>query len=414
MAYIPSFATEVSDIPRNNRVYVESVNAFPDPVDGVITPITNTNYIFTKSFSFGSNQIQIPTAGQVEFRGTSELLEPILSDVANGTPLFIGDLQRFVIREVDFLNTTGTGKFVDFKAIISPSPTALFRTFFVIGFDDLGTFDGIFVISNNVVFVNATKGLRIINPDSKRAAVLINDMQFSNQQGTFLSIEDEMRFLSVDNIVGEPTTGDSLLFIDPDIVLLSPDAVAGGGSATIINCAFTGVNGGNFLAPGSLDETDPRFTFNNIAFAKDSVIAASTGFTGNTTPTTLADTSTFVKIEGTYISGYLERFTESNGVLTFIDINPSNIKITGVIQLLLTPTTETDIIEISIFHNGTEISSSRIQQTLGAVFQTPTSPLFYVSENVTLEEDDTIDIRMRNISNATNVIATDTKIIVKG
>ena len=66
-----------------------------------------------------------------------------------------------------------------------------------------------------------------------------------------------------------------------------------------------------------------------------------------------------------------------------------------------------DTIEIALFKNDIEVPNSRKQQQLDAVFQTPTSPMFNVSANVSLTFGNTIDVRMRNVSNPTSIIATD-------
>ena len=114
------------------------------------------------------------------------------------------------------------------------------------------------------------------------------------------------------------------------------------------------------------------------------------------------------------MAGTLERFTESAGVLTYVGTDPITPRILGSAQLLLEPGIETDQIEIAIFVNGSEVTSTRVQHTLTDVFQTPTSPYFNCSDNISLVENDTIDIRMRNVSNATDVTATDAKILIEG
>jgi len=53
-----------------------------------------------------------------------------------------------------------------------------------------------------------------------------------------------------------------------------------------------------------------------------------------------------------------------------------------------------------------------VQKSLTEVFQTPTSLFMLLNENVFLETDDTVEIKWRNISNTTNITATDAKLII--
>lgn len=142
------------------------------------------------------------------------------------------------------------------------------------------------------------------------------------------------------------------------------------------------------------------------------LVAASVGFTGGVTPTVLADTSTFVKIGGTYVEGGLFAFSNFSGTLAYEGGNPSLKTVTGAVELLLEPSVEGDQIEVSLFVGDVEVTTSRKQHTLDAVFQTPTSPLFYVQEAILFDSLDDIEVRMRNVSNATNVTATDVKLVV--
>ncbi|MEE9510295.1 MAG: hypothetical protein V3V81_07355 [Candidatus Bathyarchaeia archaeon] len=141
------------------------------------------------------------------------------------------------------------------------------------------------------------------------------------------------------------------------------------------------------------------------------LVQFSTGFTGGTAETVLNDTSTFVKIAGVYVNGDLTRTSATDGVVTSEGFLSTTVDIHANAELLLTPATETDTIEIALFRNNAEVADSRTQKTLDAVFQAPSSPSFNVKANIPWEEDDTLDLRIRNISNPTNITATDAKII---
>ncbi len=141
------------------------------------------------------------------------------------------------------------------------------------------------------------------------------------------------------------------------------------------------------------------------------LVQFSTGFTGGSTETVLSDTSTFVKVAGAYVNGDFTRASATGGVITSEGFLSTTVDIHANIDLLLTPATETDTIEVALFRNGAEVTDSRVSKTLDSVFQIPSSPSFNVKANIPWNEDDALDIRIRNTSNATNIVATDAKII---
>lgn len=414
MGYSATFSTRIDDIARNRRVYVESLNAFPDPVANVITMESNVTYIITKSINLDSFQFKVPDAGSVEWQGATELINPLPTSIANGDALFIGDAQRLVIREVDFINLTGAGKFYGLATVTATSPTLVHRRSVVTGFAEIGTLEGVFNILTNVVYANNSGGLNITNPNDKRSAILWDDISFVNQTSArYISISDNQRFLMSRNTVAEPSSGEFLFYLDSSLNIVGQSGQAGQGTALFIDSGFSAANGGDFLDPAGKDETDAQLWFDNNTGAKRSYAISSTGFTGNTTATVLSDTTTFVKINGTYIDDYVERFTLASGVGTYTGQDPIRARIEATVELKLEPALETDVIEVSLFVNGVEDANSRVSHSLDAVFQTPTSPLFYAINNIALEQGDSFEVRLRNTSNATNVTATNVKLTAK-
>lgn len=485
MAYLPLRATEETDILRNRVINVESLNAFPEPVNNIITLRNQTTYILTKPIDLGINQLEIPSAGSVSIVSSNAFVNNITTDITGNTPLIIGGPQRLRAVEINFTSTTGTSVFIDTDTTPSAVPSSvLVRRSFITNFASIGKIKGAVSLCDNVIFVNNAAG--IILEDNgliQGTGIVWNTVSFINQSGTHITATGTSDFLAFNEIIGAPSTGDQIydlsgltvtgtaeigltLFndanggttgliqtIDTDTTLENifneievdtssnvvevtlPDTTASSiqtgfpiyitdlGNAGTNNITVT-VNSNdtmklNLSTSFVMDVDDQSIIINRvddqwiiIGDSKNTGVAASIGFTGGATSTVLADTTTFVKIAGTYVEGNLLEFTSSLGTLTYTGGNPILKTVTAVIELLLVPEIETDQIEISLFVNGSEITKSRKQHTLDAVFQTPTSPIFYVQENVPLNQDDEIEVRMRNVSNATNITVTDVKLVV--
>lgn len=154
----------------------------------------------------------------------------------------------------------------------------------------------------------------------------------------------------------------------------------------------------------------------------------STGFTGGATETVLSDTSTPVKIAGTYIAGNLNNFTESAGVVTYhqnqlpfvstaaipyTSIGRKILRIEAATTIPQTTDIETDVITVGIYRNGTLIPGTLKSKISGVSFgrATPKPLDFHMAEIIEdAAEDDTYDVRITNTSNATNIAATDCKL----
>lgn len=134
-------------------------------------------------------------------------------------------------------------------------------------------------------------------------------------------------------------------------------------------------------------------------------------FTNGTTPTVLGDTSTFVTIAGTYLDSNLTRFLVLNGVATYTGWRDVKLNISCSVQLLLTPQTKNDIIDIALFKNGIEVVGSRATHQITGTLNTTASQVFNVSAFVDLLQNDTIDVRLRNTSNSDDIIVTNFKLI---
>lgn len=398
MGHKATFGTEARDISRNSTIYVESLNGFPDPVSDVITLVTGTHYILTKPINCGINQLKVPDDGVIQISASNPPINSLQTELTGVTPFIIGAITELNIFSVDIISLNSVATCFNLSAGAG-SPVFDLEDVTVEDFSSIGTLDGISFFSQHVDWVSNVAGLTLNNVPS--ANVTVQD--FSTQTGDHYIITGTMTNGFFSRVSANPGAADSVFNIDSGVTT---------SGINIIDSQFDTAGGGSWFDAGGLDQTTPAITTLNNLNVIDSNTVGSISFTGNSTQTVLADTSTFVKVAGTYVDGDLERFTSLSGVITHTGLTSIKLPVSASAQILLEPGVETDSIEVSLFQNGAEVSTSRVQQTLDAVFQTPTAIYFNISDIVTLETSDTIEMRARNISNATNITFTDSQILV--
>jgi len=404
MAKRNTFSTVATDVARNKIIYVETLNAFPDPVSEVITlPDNCPAYIWTRELNTKDIKVVIPdtATADVSFVALNGVANSWTTEITTGETLLSSDAGRRLSFDSLEVTSTNGGEFINIASSTGTRPLLAQSQQLISGFDKIGTINGMLVFSENIGYVNNADGLVYIDLSS----VTLSEIIFALQFGNHITLQGDLDSGSFSNVEANPSTGDAVFDIDSGMTITN--------KITIRDCPIYRGSGGTMFAVGSLDQTDPKVICFNNGNELDSYWVGSTGFTGGTTATVLSDTSTFVKVAGTYLDGYSERITWSNGVGTYIGLEAIYADITTSVKLILEPGIEEDVIEISLFKNGSEVAITRIQQTLTAVFQTPTSPEFNPRDNILLENGDTFEVRMRNITNATNIAATDSKITVR-
>jgi len=399
MGYQQRLGTDDTDEVRNSQKNVETLNAFPDPVGGVITFVNNTTYYVTRPINTGNLRFEWPPGGNVKLTTSSEFPNSWTTELTGDQPLFSGDIARAVLQDIDFISVNNA-RLHDFVSLTAALPNFIHQRSLVFNFSSIGTVSGILSVSNNVAYVNCGAGIIFEDNDE---IIVWKDFNFINQKGNHITLKGNIGDTLFKIGKGVPFTGDA-------IYNLAYDSIK---SLEISSILFDDTNGGTFFDPTGKDQTEKEVIIHHNLLTPDSTWTASTQFTGGTTETILSDTSTAVKLAGTYIDGDLERFTVSNGVITYIGLEPIKPIVLASAAIKLVPSIETDVIQIAVYKNGTEIITTRKQQTLGSVFQTPTSPPFDLSDNIKLVTNDTLELRMTNLSKPANVIATDAKIVVK-
>jgi len=401
MGNIDHFSTVERNLDDFDIVYVNSLNIFRDRTGNVINLENGKHYIYTKTVNHGEFQLKVPDNGSVQFSSLNILANTIETELTGTTPLFIGNIARVDIRDVNIVSLTGGGRCFDLSAGTGVVPILFFLQNRVQNFGALGTLDGINFASENVGWILNKDGFILNN----MAIIQMAEQNFAFQGGDHLRINGSINDAFFDTLAANPASGDSVFNIDSGISITT--------GIQIRNSNFNTSGGGDWFDPAGLDQTDIHVkSFNNVNVA-DSNTLASAGFTAGTTPTVLSDTSTFIKPAGSYVAGNAERFTESNGVLTYIGLEPTTKKVAVQVALKLEPGIETDVIDVSILKDDNEVAASTVRMILSDVFQTPTAPPIFPQENIFFETGTTVTLGMRNTSKATNITATDAKILVE-
>jgi hypothetical protein len=401
MGHKPTYSTDVQDITRNNVVQVEDLNAFPESVAGIITLLTSTTYVLTKAIDFGILQLKIPDDGIVILKAENDFMNVMQSRLTGTTPFLIGSISRLEMRDISVVSLSGEGAGFDLTAgatQLTPPTFSLNRSTFT-GFKKIGTMDGLTFLSENTGLINAELGITLKN----MIVIKFEESILGITKGNQIILEGTLFGANFSGLVSTPSAGFSMFEISPSLFIISAMAID-------LSIFISALGGTVFASPG-LDQTDPKIrTFSNTGIT-DSFFKGSTGFTNNSTPTIFSDTTTPVKVAGTYEEGFLERYTTSNGVLTYIGFENIAPLVTGLVSPVLTPETERDTIEVFFFKNGNEIVGKKVVKQLTDVWQTPTPPAFMLTDHIPLVTNDTLELRWRNITKPTDIVASDAKII---
>ncbi len=425
MTHINQNSTVLPDISRNEVVNVESLNVFNDMrVGNIITLVGDVAYEIKKKFSWEDVEFVFDEDARITFLTPNTVNSSITTNILSGRSLFSGALNRVDFQGVDIISKNGGECFTFTKGNIAVPFMGLDKSV-IRGFDSVGTVDGIAIVVDNIGYQANGSGWKM-NDCALSLVTEQNTTQSSGIDFTFTGTTPSIFFnvilsapLSTNVTFDISGTVGSALFSGIKVLPINGGSVFNIDPATVVNGAFQIFNssvdkslGGTMFKAGSLDQTDPRIIVDKVFNCPDSQWIGSTGFTGNTTPTVMADTVTPVKIAGTYAPGELERFTESNGVLTYDGRESLFLTIQPFANIKLEPGIETDVVQISAYKNGEEITGTSSEQQLDAVFQTPTSPFFGRATHVFLETNDTLDTRMLDTTNPASIIATDANIIV--
>lgn len=307
MSYAPTFSTEISDITRNNTVYVEMLNAFADPVAGKISLVNNAQYTITQSIDFDTDGLLLPDSSQITLTTINPTANIISSSLTGTDPFLSGSTARLALIEVTIISDTGAGVFHDIAAGVGIVPFVGIVNSRIQNFASIGTVDGGSFAGENVGYLLNDAGITF----NDAIVVTMAEIAFFFQSGDHMTFTGTLVTGSFDKTLANPSTGDAVFNFDPGLDITN--------KVTIRDSFFSTAAGGTLFAAGSLDQTDPKIVCFNNGNELDSYWAGVFGFLDNAVETEIDFVDTYTDIEGVIVAGLSnERFTLSDGVWTYI------------------------------------------------------------------------------------------------
>lgn len=209
MSFTPLFATVIQDVTRNKTVYVESINAFPDPVGDTITLETDTTYIWTKPVNTGTYKFAVPTDSNITLKTTNTVANNWITEITGSDVLLSGDIARLRIDELDITSNNG-GVCFNLSVGADLQPNLFMTELRITGFDSLGTLTGCSFFIENIAFSGNGDGLTLVSPP----VITSDEVNFVSHTGDGFIISGTVFLAVFGSIVSTPASGDSLFNID--------------------------------------------------------------------------------------------------------------------------------------------------------------------------------------------------------
>jgi len=188
--------------------------------------------------------------------------------------------------------------------------------------------------------------------------------------------------------------GNSIFDFDDGIIFGAPFGVH---SIIIINNQMNATSGAVVFATDSFDNTSPEL----LALANGGIPASMSigefNMLSNITETVITAQNTPVKITGTTVEGNLERFTHSNGRLTYIGLEDLTIRCQAVARAKINANNEDDTYSVYLVKNVSTLADSQDQQILGTALSNP-STLFIPFSLIPLSTNDFVEVFVENNS----------------
>ena len=304
--------------PGDNFIHtktIESLADFPDPIAGVITLESGTNYYITTNVNIGSNVLE-SDGGRIGLTGNSSELSSLTSTTAGN---MITSTNTVVLRWLTLTCTTGT--VLNLNGTTNPTAAI---DWFGVNFLNCPNVGTITTYSNVIGVSMAFLSSSNLILDGTINTVGFDGCIFSNPASTSLV------FAATLTIVGRVRIQFSSFVatganssIDMNVATTIPNE-----QYILFRCIFSG-GAANYLL--GVPSTDNKASFESNTGINNSVTLANYSMSGNAIPTTIAIVGVYTKILGTTTSNALsERFTLTNNRATYTAPSPNIFEITGV------------------------------------------------------------------------------------
>jgi len=398
-----TFSTTITDLPRNNTVYVENFTIFPEPIANVmllqdITLRDFIHFIITKPLNVEDNSLQIPDNGTVQFSTTNVIANFLTTEISGTTPCFTGNITRLTIDQLNTVSTNG-GHFFNLSNDIGPGFVFLDQAT-AQGFDSIGSIEGCSFSTENVGWILCDDGITL----NDMLFIVMREQAFTVQKGDHIKLTGTLIGATFDSMIASPLTGDALFNIDSGLSITT--------QILIHDNLFSDAAGGTLFAAGGLDQTDPQVIARNNGNALDSYWVGSLGFKENATPTVVA-LNTYTDIAGTMVAGVdNERFTISGDTITYIGLEEIKTEIKVSISASRTiPASSGRVIRAAVFIDSgsgfVEQADSFSMSMVGAARN-----LSFVTKTVILQTNDQIKCQVKNEDTTDSILVIDYNLTV--
>lgn len=377
-----------------NRVYVNSIDDLPDAVGGVITLAEQAYYVgddsttltLTDELVFGAGAVMegftITTDSNISGIADIEFRDSVITFTGTGDFLTLSDASsgsRF-LRTNLIMNSSGSATCFNFTTT-SSNIFCVIDNVGIIGFTpfDMGTMDGMILISRDAQFLFFNAGLSLVNNDIIDIGTL--STVGVNTTTTHLSIGGTTQ--GAIQITGyTPTIQSNESAIDFDTSTTYE-------SVSVIGCVPKGVTD-NFFESGSYDTTTVGFKFVGNTWIPDSTSNAYLNALDQSGVQTLLDQNVIQRINATFTEQGVERFsTDSAGTIEYL----GNEEFTSSLLATLTGTVSTGTnIPINFYFakgNSTNTITSFADAGGGDVTATTSSVHGYTTGDRIIIEDTT-------------------------
>ncbi len=400
MAIRNTFSTTLTDIGRNNTVYVESLDIFPTPIAKVVTlqdiDLTDfIHFIITKPLNVEDNSLKVPDDGTVLLSTTNVTANFLTTEVTGTTPAFTGNITRLAIIQLNTLATNG-GHFFDISNGTNPGFVFLDQAT-AQGFDSIGTIEGCSFSTENVGWILCDDGITL----NDMLFIVMREQSFAAQKGDHIKLTGTLIGATFDSIIATPDAGDAIFNIASDIDIST--------QILIHDNLFDDAAGGDLFDPAGLDQTDPKVIAHNNGNYIDSYWQASYGFNDNTEVTFIDDPDVDVPIAGTFADNESERFTLDigTGELTYIGEEAIKISLKAVMSVSkeLQPF---NLVKVSLSVNKEIILLSTMPLSINKNVNQAT-----IYTEIILNKGDTIQKPViRNVNHTNNPLVSDCNILI--
>lgn len=254
-------------------------------------------------------------------------------------------------------------------SLLSTRTTVLFDWAQFAAFNNMGTINGFNTIAMQTAnWSTYDTGLTISNGfdllvDGGRISNVIDP---GSSSGPAIIVEGFVFLGAVNGMLFTLNGDESAIKLDSSLVIVE--------AFGINNCPINTENGALLLDAAGLQKDNIRVQLNSNGQAPDSITTGVISMRENETVTPItADTP--VKILGTAIEGFLERFSNGANRLTYIGVEGITLRVAAEIRVTFSASLQGDTITLYVVKNGDFANPiADDTSTLNAMFNNPTSP----------------------------------------